>query len=98
MSLDVLLAPEFNFLKVYQTLHGSADDLVGKNSVDPTATLKALSQIISSHTEDNYFKNAFDAAVYSCRQTNTAYFTEDKARILSEKTLTNYKDLTKSYG
>ena len=98
ISLDVLLAPEFDFLKVYQTLHGSADDLVGKNSVDPTATLKALSQILSSHTENNFFKKAFDAAVYSCRQKNTAHFTEDKAGILSEKTLANYKELIESYG
>ncbi len=44
-SENVYLAPELAGLVEYQTVHGSADDIAGKDLVNPTATLRAVAHI-----------------------------------------------------
>jgi len=46
---NVYLHPELHGLSEYQTVHGSADDLVGKNMVNPSATIRAAAAILERH-------------------------------------------------
>lgn len=46
---NVYLHPKLHNLSEYQTVHGSADDLVGKGVVNPTATIKAAAAILERH-------------------------------------------------
>ncbi|MFF6775496.1 isocitrate/isopropylmalate family dehydrogenase [Streptomyces sp. NPDC012637] len=46
---NVYLHPELNGLVEYQTVHGSADDLEGTGTVNPTATVRAAAQIAERH-------------------------------------------------
>lgn len=46
---NVYLHPRLHCLSEYQTVHGSADDLVGKGIVNPTATIKAAAAILDHH-------------------------------------------------
>ncbi|MFJ2187157.1 isocitrate/isopropylmalate family dehydrogenase [Kitasatospora sp. NPDC087861] len=46
---NVHLHPELRELVEYQTVHGSADDLAGKDTVNPTATLRAAALIAQRH-------------------------------------------------
>lgn len=46
---NVYLHPQLHCLSEYQTVHGSADDLVGKGIVNPTATIKAAAAILERH-------------------------------------------------
>ncbi|KAI9768113.1 MAG: hypothetical protein M1839_004194 [Geoglossum umbratile] len=48
-SENVCLHPRLNGLVEYQTVHGSADDLAGKNLVNPGATLRAAAAILERH-------------------------------------------------
>jgi isocitrate/isopropylmalate dehydrogenase len=50
-SRDVFLEPDLFGLTIYQTIHGSADDIAGKNIVNPFATLRAAGDLI-----ENWFK------------------------------------------
>ncbi len=45
-SKNIYLHPDFINLIEYQTVHGSADDIAGKDIVNPTATLRALGEIV----------------------------------------------------
>lgn len=44
-SKNVYLSPSLKDLKEYQTVHGSADDIKGKNLVNPIATLRIVAAI-----------------------------------------------------
>ncbi|MFD5462350.1 isocitrate/isopropylmalate family dehydrogenase [Kitasatospora sp. NPDC127059] len=46
---NVHLHPELAELVEYQTVHGSADDLAGKDTVNPVATLRAAAVIAERH-------------------------------------------------
>ncbi|MFE7562227.1 isocitrate/isopropylmalate family dehydrogenase [Kitasatospora sp. NPDC057500] len=46
---NVHLHPELRELVEYQTVHGSADDLAGKDTVNPVATLRAAAAIAERH-------------------------------------------------
>ncbi|MFJ9824886.1 isocitrate/isopropylmalate family dehydrogenase [Streptomyces sp. NPDC101160] len=46
---NVYLHPELNGLVEYQTVHGSADDLEGTGTVNPTATVRAAALIAERH-------------------------------------------------
>ncbi|MFF2353280.1 isocitrate/isopropylmalate family dehydrogenase [Kitasatospora sp. NPDC058115] len=46
---NVHLHPELAELVEYQTVHGSADDLTGKDTVNPVATLRAAAAIAERH-------------------------------------------------
>ncbi|WP_380283051.1 isocitrate/isopropylmalate family dehydrogenase [Kitasatospora purpeofusca] len=46
---NVHLHPELGELVEYQTVHGSADDLAGKDTVNPVATLRAAAAIAERH-------------------------------------------------
>ncbi|MER5349300.1 isocitrate/isopropylmalate family dehydrogenase [Kitasatospora sp. NPDC002551] len=46
---NVHLHPELAELVEYQTVHGSADDLAGKDTVNPVATLRAAAAIAERH-------------------------------------------------
>lgn len=48
-SENVYLSPATSELVEYQTVHGSADDLTGKGTVNPSATLKAAATILERH-------------------------------------------------
>ncbi|MEU6311529.1 isocitrate/isopropylmalate family dehydrogenase [Streptomyces sp. NPDC047014] len=46
---NVHLEPGLNELTEYQTVHGSADDLAGRNVVNPIATIRAAARIAERH-------------------------------------------------
>ncbi|MFB7469879.1 isocitrate/isopropylmalate family dehydrogenase [Kitasatospora sp. NPDC056184] len=46
---NVHLHPELGELVEYQTVHGSADDLAGKDTVNPVATLRAAAAVAERH-------------------------------------------------
>ncbi|MCC5576586.1 isocitrate dehydrogenase [Microtetraspora sp. AC03309] len=46
---NVYLHPDVAGLVEYQTVHGSADDLEGKNAVNPVATVRAAAMIAERH-------------------------------------------------
>ncbi|KAF7184401.1 hypothetical protein CNMCM7691_005221 [Aspergillus felis] len=46
---NVYLHPDVQGLSEYQTAHGSADDLVGKGIVNPTATIRAAAAVLEEH-------------------------------------------------
>jgi hypothetical protein len=46
---NVLLHPEVDGLVEYQTVHGSADDLEGTDTVNPLATVRAAAAIAERH-------------------------------------------------
>jgi isocitrate/isopropylmalate dehydrogenase len=48
-SRNVYLAEEVGGLEEYQTVHGSADDIAGQDSVNPTATLLAAAALLERH-------------------------------------------------
>ncbi|WP_406633359.1 isocitrate/isopropylmalate family dehydrogenase [Amycolatopsis sp. WGS_07] len=48
-SENVYLHPDLRGLAEYQTVHGSADDIGGKNLVNPTATVRAAAAIMQRH-------------------------------------------------
>ena len=50
---NIYLHPMVNGLCEYQTVHGSADDLEGRNTVNPTATIRAAAAILGQHLGSN---------------------------------------------
>jgi len=48
-SRNVYLAEDVAGLEEYQTVHGSADDIAGGNSVNPFATLRAAAALLERH-------------------------------------------------
>jgi len=55
-SKDISLHPEAEGHEIYQTIHGSADDIAGKGIVNPFATLRATADIIENHGIEIYEK------------------------------------------
>ena len=54
-SRDVFLESDLYGLMMYQTIHGSSDDIAGKNIVNPFATLRAAGHIIEYWLKINNF-------------------------------------------
>ncbi|QKW22509.1 isocitrate dehydrogenase [Kitasatospora sp. NA04385] len=48
---NVHLHPALNGLTEYQTVHGSADDLAGRDLVNPVATIRAAARIAERHAD-----------------------------------------------
>ena len=48
-SRNVYLDPAIAGMEELQTVHGSADDLAGRDRVNPSATLRALARILEEH-------------------------------------------------
>ena len=46
---NIYLHPQVHGLSKFQTMHGSADDLAGKGTVNPSATLRAAAAILERH-------------------------------------------------
>lgn len=61
-SENVYLSPLTDNLQEYQTVHGSADDLVGKGIVNPTATIKAAAAILERHASCTGLEDFIDEA------------------------------------
>ena len=61
-SENVYLSPLTDNLQEYQTVHGSADDLVGKGIVNPTATIKAAAAILERHASCSGLEDLIDEA------------------------------------
>lgn len=61
-SENVYLGPMTDNLQEYQTVHGSADDLVDKGVVNPTATIKATAAILERHAKCIGLENIIDKA------------------------------------
>ncbi|MCJ1372498.1 hypothetical protein MMC20_003723 [Loxospora ochrophaea] len=62
---NVYLHPELQCLSEYQTVHGSADDLVGKNAVNPSATIRAAAAILEQHGGCHGIEKAMDGVLES---------------------------------
>ena len=56
-SREVCLHPELRNLEIYQTVHGSVDDLAGKDRVNPLATIRAAAAVVARIISNN---NIFD--------------------------------------
>ncbi|QQQ74119.1 isocitrate dehydrogenase [Saccharothrix sp. 6-C] len=50
-SENVYLHPELAGLVEYQTVHGSADDLAGRDTVNPVATVRAAAAVVERHCD-----------------------------------------------
>jgi len=48
-SRNLYLRPDLDGLTEYQTVHGSADDIAGRDVVNPLATLRAAADILERH-------------------------------------------------
>ncbi|MFB8173476.1 isocitrate/isopropylmalate family dehydrogenase, partial [Kitasatospora purpeofusca] len=51
----------------YQTVHGSADDLAGRDVVNPVATLRAAARIAERHAQCPGAEAALEAALAAVR-------------------------------
>jgi isocitrate/isopropylmalate dehydrogenase len=67
-SRNVYLHKDIEGLVEYQTVHGSVDDLKGKDCVDPTATLRAVGAIVEEALQVGGFSNLMEKAIatYAC--------------------------------
>ena len=62
-SKNVYLDSKLKGLVEYQTVHGSADDIAGKNIIDPTATLRALADIVQKEIGIEKFSSLMNEAI-----------------------------------
>jgi len=62
-SKNIYLGDEFKGLTEYQTVHGSADNIAKKNIVNPTATLRALGNIVENILGIDNFSSSMDRAI-----------------------------------
>ena len=62
-SKNVYLDSKLKGLVEYQTVHGSADDIAGKNIIDPTATLRALADIVQKEISVENFSSLMNEAI-----------------------------------
>jgi isocitrate/isopropylmalate dehydrogenase len=81
-SKTIFLSPQLSSLIEYQTLHGSADELAGKNMVDPTATIKICGDIAENFLNCSGVISIINKAIenakksYKMKEFNTSKFTE----------------------
>ena len=78
---NVYLHPQLSRLCEYQTVHGSADNLVGKGIVNPTATIKAAAAILERHGNCKGLEEAINRTIRTLAQQNAA--TPDQGGYLS---------------
>ena len=69
---NVYLHPEMHDLSEYQTVHGSADDLMGKAKVNPSATMKAAAAILERHGSCSGVEKAMNRAIETLLRQNNA--------------------------
>ena len=67
---NVYLVPQLHNLSEYQTVHGSADDLVGKGIVNPTATMRAAAAILEQHAGCKGIEEGMNAALRTLLRQN----------------------------
>ena len=82
---NVYLHPQLHGLSEFQTVHGSADDLVGKGIVNPTATIKAAAAILEQYGGPRCRGTVgmMNAAIQILRQQNSV--TPDQGGCMSTK-------------
>ena len=61
---NVYLRPNMGYLPEYQTIHGSADDIAGKDLVNPTATARAAAAILEKHAGCEGVQDALSEALH----------------------------------
>ncbi|ASO20759.1 isocitrate/isopropylmalate dehydrogenase [Actinoalloteichus hoggarensis] len=64
---NIHLHPEVSGLVEFQTVHGSADDLAGRDRVNPTATVRAAAAIMERHAHCTGAIRAMELALESVR-------------------------------
>ena len=69
---NVYLHPELHGLSEYQTVHGSADDLVGKAKVNPSATMKAAATILERHGSCDGVEKVMNQTIEALLRQNVA--------------------------
>lgn len=69
---NVYLHPQLCGLSEYQTVHGSADDLVGKGILNPSAAIKAAAAILEHHGHCQGIEEAMDCTLQSLSQQHAA--------------------------
>lgn len=69
---NVYLHPQLSGLSEYQTVHGSADDLVGKGILNPSAVMKAAAAILEQHGHCLGVREAMDYRLQTLAQQNSA--------------------------
>lgn len=62
-SRNIYTHPDLNSLVEYQTVHGSADGIAGKQLVNPIATLRAAAAFIEEHLNEANFLSTMDRAI-----------------------------------
>ncbi len=60
---NIYLEPALAGLVEYQTAHGSADDIAGRDLVNPTATLRAAAHLLQQHAGCDGAVDALEAAL-----------------------------------
>lgn len=87
-SKNVYLNTEIYGLIEYQTVHGSADDLEGKNLVNPIATLKAVSHYLEEFLKINNFQDIMTKTINKAIDNN--FVTPDMNGNKKSKEVVNY--------
>ncbi len=62
-SRNTYTHPDFADLVEYQTVHGSADGIAGKQLVNPVATLRAAAAFIEEHLDEANYLSVMDGAI-----------------------------------
>ncbi|MCJ1384400.1 hypothetical protein MMC17_007516 [Xylographa soralifera] len=78
---NIYLKPQLNGLSEYQTVHGSADDIAGKEIVNPSATIRAAASILERHGGCKGLEESVDQALHISHQRNAT--TPDQGGSLS---------------
>jgi isocitrate/isopropylmalate dehydrogenase len=64
----IFLSPKLKSLIEYQTVHGSADEIAGKNQVDPTATIRIAADIAENFLKCEGIILTVEKAIGNVRQ------------------------------
>ena len=76
-SKNVFLEEDLKGLKEYQTVHGSADDIRGKNLVNPIATLRIVADIAEHEMGIENFRAIMEEAISYARKNVLKPFTTE---------------------
>ena len=67
---NIYLHPELHGLSEFQTVHGSADDIAGKGTINPSATLRAAAAILERYGGCTGLEKDMDHALEVLQQTD----------------------------
>lgn len=75
-SKNVYFHPDIEYLTEYQTVHGSVDQLKGRDLVNPIATLRALAAIVRNHLNISNFSPFVEESIdYASERTEKKFAT-----------------------